>query len=89
CVEGAYFDVIDNGDGIAAQHIHHLTERFYRVDSSRSRDTGGSGLGLSIVKHTLNHYDSELVIDSTLGKGSKFSFIIPNSYVHRLSPSNL
>ena len=79
--EGAYFSVKDNGDGIAAQHINHLTERFYRVDSSRSRDTGGSGLGLSIVKHSLNHYDSELSIESTLGKGSQFSFIIPFSYV--------
>jgi two-component system phosphate regulon sensor histidine kinase PhoR len=79
--DDAYFCVKDNGDGIAAKHINHLTERFYRVDSSRSRDTGGSGLGLSIVKHTLNHYDSELSIESTLGEGSQFSFIIPFSYV--------
>lgn len=79
--EGAYFSVKDTGDGIASEHILHLTERFYRVDASRSRDTGGSGLGLSIVKQVLHHYDSELDIESELGKGSQFSFIIPNSYL--------
>lgn len=79
--EGAYFCVMDTGDGIAPEHILHLTERFYRVDSSRSRDTGGSGLGLSIVKHALSHYDSELQIESVVGEGSQFSFIIPKSYV--------
>ena len=81
CESGAYFCVMDNGDGIAPEHILHLTERFYRVDESRSRDTGGSGLGLSIVKHALSHYDSELSIESNLGEGSQFSFIIPNSYL--------
>jgi len=81
CPSGAYFCVMDNGDGIAAEHILHLTERFYRVDGSRSRDTGGSGLGLSIVKHALSHYDTELNIESNLGEGSQFSFIIPNSYL--------
>lgn len=81
CVNGAYFCVMDNGNGIAPEHILHLTERFYRVDDSRSRDTGGSGLGLSIVKHALSHYNSELNIESNLGEGSQFSFIIPNSYL--------
>lgn len=81
CEEGAYFCVMDNGDGIAPEHIAHLTERFYRVDGSRSRDTGGSGLGLSIVKHALSHYNCELNIESNLGEGSQFSFIIPNSYL--------
>ncbi|WP_084683678.1 phosphate regulon sensor histidine kinase PhoR [Psychromonas hadalis] len=81
CETGAYFCVMDNGDGIAPEHILHLTERFYRVDDSRSRDTGGSGLGLSIVKHALSHYDSELNIESNLGEGSQFSFVIPNSYL--------
>ena len=81
CESGAYFCVMDNGDGIAPEHILHLTERFYRVDESRSRDTGGSGLGLSIVKHALSHYDSELHIESNLGEGSQFSFIIPKSYL--------
>jgi len=81
CAEGLYFSVQDNGDGIAPEHIIHLTERFYRVDASRSRDTGGSGLGLSIVKHVLSHYDSELNIESQLGKGSNFSFILSDSYL--------
>jgi len=81
CAEGLYFSVRDNGEGIAAEHILHLTERFYRVDASRSRDTGGSGLGLSIVKHVLSHYDSELNIESRLGKGSHFSFVIPDTYL--------
>ena len=79
--EGAYFCVMDTGDGIAPEHILHLTERFYRVDASRSRDTGGSGLGLSIVKHALTHYDTKLQIESNVGEGSQFSFIIPNTYI--------
>jgi two-component system phosphate regulon sensor histidine kinase PhoR len=79
--EGAYFCVMDTGDGIAPEHLLHLTERFYRVDSSRSRDTGGSGLGLSIVKHALMHYDSQLQIESHVGEGSQFSFIIPSTYI--------
>ena len=79
--EGAYFCVMDTGDGIAPEHILHLTERFYRVDASRSRDTGGSGLGLSIVKHVLSHYDSSLQIDSHIGEGSHFWFVIPHTYI--------
>jgi two-component system, OmpR family, phosphate regulon sensor histidine kinase PhoR len=78
---GAYFCVMDTGDGIPPEHILHLTERFYRVDASRSRDTGGSGLGLSIVKHALTHYDSRLQIESHVGEGSQFSFVIPNKYI--------
>ena len=81
CEQGAYFEVSDNGEGIAPEHLLHLTERFYRVDQSRSRDTGGSGLGLSIVKHALTHYDSELMIESKVGEGSQFSFIIPEGYL--------
>ena len=81
CAQGAFFRVKDNGGGIAEEHLLHLTERFYRVDSSRSRDTGGSGLGLSIVKHVLTHYDCELSIESKLNQGSEFSFIIPNNYL--------
>ena len=69
----AKFSVRDNGDGIAAEHIDRLTERFYRVDKARSRTTGGSGLGLSIVKHVLSHHNSHLVIKSDVGKGSEFS----------------
>lgn len=74
---GAMFSVEDSGIGIAPQHIARLTERFYRVDNARSRQTGGSGLGLAIVKHALSHHHSELVITSVPGKGSTFSFVIP------------
>lgn len=78
---GAYFAVIDNGDGIEDKHLRRLTERFYRVDKARSRTTGGSGLGLSIVKHVLHHHNANLEIHSTLGKGSKFSFLLPNEFI--------
>jgi len=69
----AVFSVKDNGDGIKPEHVNRLTERFYRIDRSRSRDTGGSGLGLAIVKHVLHHHQAELVITSHWGKGSEFS----------------
>ncbi len=74
---GVLFVVKDSGPGIAPKHLQRLTERFYRVDKARSRDTGGAGLGLSIVKHALQHHDSQLQIKSKVGKGSTFSFIIP------------
>ncbi|QDF67794.1 phosphate regulon sensor histidine kinase PhoR [Shewanella sp. SNU WT4] len=74
--QGARFYVQDSGEGIARKHISRLTERFYRVDSARSRHTGGSGLGLAIVKHALNHHHSQLDVVSALGKGSQFSFTI-------------
>ncbi|WP_424406005.1 phosphate regulon sensor histidine kinase PhoR [Pasteurella sp. PK-2025] len=82
CEEGARFSVKDNGIGIAAQHLHHLTERFYRVDESRSNQTGGTGLGLAIVKHALEHHHSKLHIESKEGEGSCFSFVIPQKYLH-------
>ncbi len=69
----AKFSVKDNGEGIPAKHVERLTERFYRVDKARSRTTGGSGLGLSIVKHVLSHHNSVLVIDSKVGRGTEFS----------------
>ncbi len=75
--EGACFKVTDSGQGIAPQHIHHLTERFYRVDKARSRETGGSGLGLAIVKHALSHHDAHLSIKSEVNRGSTFSFVLP------------
>jgi two-component system phosphate regulon sensor histidine kinase PhoR len=71
------FAVRDTGEGIAPQHIPHLTERFYRIDTARSRDTGGTGLGLSIVKHILLRHDARLVTESELGKGSTFSCVFP------------
>jgi two-component system, OmpR family, phosphate regulon sensor histidine kinase PhoR len=67
-----YFSVRDNGIGIAPHHIPRLTERFYRADPSRNAETGGTGLGLAIVKHVLLQHNSELRIDSQLGKGSTF-----------------
>ena len=78
---GAKLKVTDSGQGIEAQHIHRLTERFYRVDKARSRETGGSGLGLAIVKHALSHHDSQLEIQSKLGKGSTFSFVLPKKLI--------
>lgn len=77
CPEGVEFSVADNGQGIAPQHIPHLTERFYRVDESRSNRTGGSGLGLAIVKHALEQHQAQLQVSSEVGKGSCFSFILP------------
>ncbi len=81
----AYFAVVDNGDGIEEKHLRRLTERFYRVDKARSRKTGGSGLGLSIVKHVLNHHNSYLNIESKIGKGSEFSFILPPELIYEHS----
>ena len=70
-------DVADQGEGIPHQHIPRLTERFYRVDSHRSREMGGTGLGLAIVKHILNRHRGRLRIESYPGKGSLFSVILP------------
>lgn len=78
------FSVTDTGEGIASEHIPRLTERFYRVDRSRSRETGGTGLGLAIVKHILTRHEARLDIQSTPGKGSTFSAIFP---AERLIPS--
>ncbi len=69
--------VQDSGPGIAPEHISRLTERFYRVDRSRSRDTGGTGLGLAIVKHVAQRHGAELKIDSTVGVGSSFAIAFP------------
>ena len=66
--------VIDNGEGIKQQHFPRLFERFYRVDQSRSREQGGSGLGLSIVKHIVEAHNQNVLLKSTFGKGSEFSF---------------
>lgn len=79
---GCCFAVSDDGLGIAPSHMARLTERFYRVDSSRSRATGGTGLGLAIVKHVLYQHDSHLQIESTEGVGSTFSALFPRSQVH-------
>jgi len=77
------FSVVDTGDGIAPEHLTRLTERFYRVDRSRSRDTGGTGLGLAIVKHVIQRHDGHLHIESKLNSGSIFSLVFPNSRLRK------
>ncbi|MEI9533903.1 phosphate regulon sensor histidine kinase PhoR [Moellerella wisconsensis] len=87
--QGATFSVVDNGPGISVEHLPRLTERFYRVDKARSRQSGGgTGLGLAIVKHALQHHNSQLFINSALGKGSEFSFVLPPALIviERKSP---
>lgn len=83
----AEFDVRDSGPGIAPEHIPRLTERFYRVDRSRSRETGGTGLGLAIVKHVVQRHGAQLNIESTLGVGSRFSIVFPASRLRQAAPS--
>ena len=73
----AELSVSDTGPGIARDHLPRLTERFYRIDGSRSRDTGGTGLGLAIVKHVVQRHGGELDIQSELGRGSSFRLIFP------------
>ncbi|WP_250472687.1 phosphate regulon sensor histidine kinase PhoR [Caballeronia sp. GAFFF1] len=75
----AVFTVRDSGLGIPAEHIPRLTERFYRVDRSRSRDTGGTGLGLAIVKHVLQRHHADLDVKSEVGRGSTFVVRFPAS----------
>lgn len=74
---GVRIDVIDRGEGFDPVHIPRLTERFYRVDSHRSREMGGTGLGLAIVKHIVNRHRGRFRIDSTPGRGSTFSVMLP------------
>jgi two-component system phosphate regulon sensor histidine kinase PhoR len=71
--------VKDTGHGIASEHLPRLTERFYRIDQSRSRETGGTGLGLAITKHVMQRHGGELQIQSELGKGSTFNLNFPAS----------
>jgi len=83
----AVFEVRDNGIGIAREHMPRLTERFYRVDGSRSRDTGGTGLGLAIVKHVAQRHGGELEMQSEPGKGSVFRLVLPAARVRtRVAP---
>ena len=75
--EGGEFTVADTGIGISSEHVPRLTERFYRVDRSRSRATGGTGLGLAIVKHVLIRHQGELIVDSEVDRGSRFTVRLP------------
>ena len=81
------FSVTDSGLGIPAADIPRLTERFYRVDRSRSRDTGGTGLGLAIVKHVLQRHDALLEVKSEEGRGSTFTVRFPVYRTARRHPA--
>ena len=83
----AEFEVRDSGIGIDRDHLPRLTERFYRVDGSRSRDTGGTGLGLAIVKHVVQRHGGELDIQSEPGKGSSFKLVFPAARVRIGAPT--
>ena len=85
---GPQFIVRDTGIGISAEHISRLTERFYRVDKSRSRETQGTGLGLAIVKHVLLRHGASLSIESEAGQGSRFIVCMPQSVISP-APSEL
>ena len=78
---GASFIVEDDGPGIPAHHLSRLTERFYRVDTGRSRDMGGTGLGLSIVEQIMQHHDGRLLITSKPGKATRFTCEFPSHLV--------
>ena len=80
---GGAIEVRDSGPGIAREHLPRLTERFYRIDSGRSRETGGTGLGLAIVKHVMQRHGGEVDIESELGKGSCFRLVLPALRVRR------
>jgi two-component system phosphate regulon sensor histidine kinase PhoR len=69
-------EVEDDGDGIEPEHLNRLFERFYRIDKSRSRNSGGSGLGLSIVKHIIESHNQTINVRSSLGKGTTFAFTL-------------
>jgi two-component system phosphate regulon sensor histidine kinase PhoR len=73
------FAVTDSGPGISSEHLPRLTERFYRVDRSRSRETGGTGLGLAIVKHIASRHQAQLLIESIPGSGSTFKIVFPSN----------
>ena len=85
--DAAWFVVADEGEGIETEHLSRLTERFYRVDTGRSREAGGTGLGLAIVKHALVHYDGELEIESEPGRGSRFACRFPRDIVLHPPPA--
>jgi two-component system phosphate regulon sensor histidine kinase PhoR len=82
---GAQFFVQDTGPGISAEHLPRLTERFYRVDRSRSRETGGTGLGLAIVKHVAQRHGGQVDVQSTPGQGSTFMIHLPASRIRQRS----
>jgi two-component system phosphate regulon sensor histidine kinase PhoR len=78
--EGILFEVIDSGPGIPANDLARVFERFYRVDKGRGRKQGGTGLGLAIAKHILEIHGSQIKVESTLGRGSRFYFVLEKIY---------
>ncbi|WP_439533818.1 sensor histidine kinase, partial [Polymorphobacter sp.] len=80
--------VKDRGEGIAPEHLPRLTERFYRVDSQRSRKMGGTGLGLAIVKHIVERHRGRLEVESQLGEGTTVSFTLPQAAVRVEAEAN-
>jgi two-component system phosphate regulon sensor histidine kinase PhoR len=72
--------VVDQGQGIAKQHLPRLFERFYRIDKARSRQLGGTGLGLSIVKHVAIAHRGRVMVESEIGQGSQFIIMLPKEF---------
>jgi signal transduction histidine kinase len=77
--EGILVSISDTGEGIPAEHLSHIFERFYKVDDARSRKAGGAGLGLAIAKQMVELHGGRIWVESEVGKGSKFSFTLPGS----------
>ena len=77
--EHVLIDVADDGKGISPEDASHIFERFYRADTSRTRDTGGSGLGLAIVKSLVEQHGGSISVESELGRGSVFTVCLPKS----------
>jgi len=77
--DAAFVDVADKGPGIAPEHRERLFERFYRVDKSRSREMGGTGLGLALVKLAVEAHGGQLELESEVGRGSTFRIVLPSA----------
>ena len=83
--DAAEFFVEDTGPGIEAEHLPRLTERFYRVDRSRSRETGGTGLGLAIVKHVAQRHGGQVLVQSVVGQGTRFMITLPAARLRQVT----